>query len=43
MREVGLSLADEALAEDDGELGLGLEPFARRPLPVLGGPVEDEV
>jgi hypothetical protein len=25
------SLADEPFAEDDGELGLGLEPFARRP------------
>lgn len=24
------SLTDESLAEDSGELGLGLEPFARR-------------
>ena len=27
------SLADEPFAEDDGELGLGLEPFARRSFP----------
>jgi hypothetical protein len=31
------SLADEPFAEDDGELGLGLEPFARRSFPILGG------
>jgi len=29
------SLADEPFAEDDGELGLGLEPFARRPFPFV--------
>jgi hypothetical protein len=28
-------LADEPFAEDDGELGLGLEPFARRPFPFV--------
>jgi hypothetical protein len=27
------SLSDEPFAEDDGELGLGLEPLTRRPLP----------
>jgi len=37
------SLADEAFAEDDSELCLGLEPLARWPLPVLSGPVENEV
>src|SRR5262245_65273461 len=29
------SLADEPFAEHDGELGLGLEPFARRPFPFV--------
>jgi hypothetical protein len=37
------SLADEALAEDDGELCLGLEPLARGSFPILSGVVEDEV
>ena len=37
------SLADEPLAEDDRELGLGLEPFARRSLPVLGRVVQHQV
>ncbi len=37
------SLADEPLAEDDGELGLGLEPFAWRSLPVLGRVVQHQV
>ena len=42
--EAGLSVmrADEALVEDDGELGLGLEPFARRPFPLLGRVVQDQ-
>lgn len=30
------SLADELFAEDDGELGFGLEPLARRSFPILG-------
>ena len=38
-----VSSEHEALAEDDGELCFGLEPLARRPLPFLGGMVEDEV
>ena len=42
MRPVS-SLADEALAEDDGELGFGLEPLSGRPFPILGRVVEDEV
>ncbi len=29
------SLADEPFAEDDGELGFGLEPLARRSFPIL--------
>ena len=37
------SLCDEPFAEDDGELGLGLEPFTRRPLPLLGRVVENEI
>lgn len=37
------SLADEALAEDDGELWLGLEPLARRSFPFLGGVVEHQI
>ncbi len=37
------SLADEPLAEDDGELGSGLEPFARRSFPFLGRVVQDQV
>jgi hypothetical protein len=28
-------LADEPVGEDDGELGLDLEPFARRPFPFV--------
>ena len=34
------SLADEPFAEDDGELGLGLEPFARRPFPFVSRVVQ---
>ena len=37
------SLADEPLAEDDGELRLGLEPFARRSFPVVGGSVQHQI
>jgi hypothetical protein len=37
------SLADEALAEDDGELCLGLEPLARRSFPFLGRVVEHQI
>ena len=37
------SLADGPLAEDDGELGLGLEPLARRPFPFLGCVVENQI
>ena len=37
------SLADEPFAEDDGELGFGLEPLARRPFPFLGGVVQDQI
>lgn len=37
------SLADEPFAEDDGELGLGLEPFARRAFPFLGGVVQHQI
>ena len=37
------SLADEPFAEDDGELGLGLEPLARRSFPFLGRVVEDQI
>jgi len=33
VRQSATSLADEPFAEDDGELGLGLEPFARRSFP----------
>ena len=29
---------NEPFAEDDGELGLGLEPFARRPFPFVSRP-----
>ena len=29
-------MSDEPIAEDDGELGPGLEPFARRPFPFVG-------
>jgi hypothetical protein len=37
------SLPDEPFAEGDGELGLGLEPLTRRPLPFLGRVVENEI
>ena len=37
------SLADEPFAEDDGELGLGLEPLARRSFPFLGRVVQDQI
>jgi hypothetical protein len=37
------SLSDEPFAEDDGELGLGLEPLPRRPLPFLRRVVENEI
>ena len=37
------SLTDEPFAEDDGELGLGLEPFARRSLPFLGRVVQHQI
>ena len=37
------SLSDEPFAEDDGELGLGLEPLTRRPLPFFGRVVENEI
>ena len=37
------SLVDEPFAEDDGELGLGLEPFARRPFPFVSRVVQNQV
>ena len=37
------SLDDEAFAEDDGELRFGLDPFTRRPFPVRGGVVQNEI
>jgi len=37
------SCDDEPVAEDDGELGFGLEPFARRSFPLLRGVIENEV
>jgi hypothetical protein len=37
------SLADEAFAEDDGKLCFRLEPFPRRPFPVVGGMVENQI
>jgi hypothetical protein len=37
------SLADEPVAADDGELGLGLEPFARRPFPFVSRVVKKQV
>ena len=37
------SLSDEPFAEDDGELGLGLEPLPRSPLPFLRRVVENEI
>ena len=37
------SLADEPFAEHDGELGLGLEPFARRPFPFVSRVVQNQI
>jgi hypothetical protein len=37
------SLAGEPVAADDGELGLGLEPFARRPFPFVSRVVQNQV
>ncbi len=37
------SLTDEPFAEDDGELCLGLEPFARRSFPFLGRVIENQI
>ena len=37
------SLADEPLAEHDGELGLGLGPFAGRAFPVLSRAIESQI
>lgn len=37
------SLADEPFTEDDGELCLGLEPFARRSFPFVGRVIEHQV
>jgi hypothetical protein len=37
------SLDDEPFAEDHGELGLCLGPFARRSFPLPGRVIEDEV
>jgi hypothetical protein len=37
------SLSDEPFAEDNGELGLGLEPLTRRPFPFLDRVVENEI
>ena len=37
------SLSEEPIAEDDGELGPGLEPLARRPFPFVGLSIEDQV
>ena len=33
----------EPLAEEDGELDLGFEPLARRPFPLVGRLIEDQV
>ena len=33
----------EPVAEDDGELGFGLEPLARRPFPFLGRMIENKI
>ena len=43
VREAGSSSEDEALAEDDGELRLGLDPFAWRTFPLRRRLVENEV
>ena len=37
------SLSDEPIAEDDGELGPGLEPLARRPFPFVGLAIKDPI
>ena len=37
------SLGDEPLAEHDGELGLGLGPFAGRAFPVLSRAIESQI
>ncbi len=37
------SLSDEPIAEDDGELGPGLEPFAWRPFPLVGLAIENQI
>ena len=37
------SLADEPFVEDDGELGLGLEPLARRSFPFVSRVVQNQV
>jgi len=37
------SLIDESVAEDDGELRSCVEPFPRRPFPVVGGMIEHEI
>ncbi len=37
------SLADEPFAEDDGELGPSLEPFARRSFPFVRLAIEDQI
>jgi hypothetical protein len=37
------SLADEPLAEDDGELGSGLSPFSRRPFPFRCRVIKNEI
>ncbi|WP_245355776.1 transposase [Rhizobium leguminosarum] len=41
VREAGSSLIEEPFAEDDGELGFGLEPFAGRTFPVFGRVVQN--
>ena len=43
VREAGSASADEPFAEDDGELRLGLHPFARRPFPFLGSVVKNQI
>jgi len=37
------SLSAEPIAEDDGELGPGLEPLARRPFPFVGLAIKDQI
>ena len=44
MRGAGFNLlAHKAFAEDDGELGSCLGPFARSPFPVLGSVIENKI